>query len=172
MATINFGVSVTNGGRVGDTTDDWFQAQKFTAPANGNITSVSVTYRANVGSPVDTNVMNFQTDSAGSPSQTNLTTDTYSVTPSASNTVNLGTPLSIVLGSVYWVLFHRSGSADPSNYLSIANDSGVATTPSINFSNAYVLTTTNPGELVMTITYTPTGGVTLATRKTLLGVGI
>lgn len=160
MATITFGVSVTNGGRVGDTTDDWFQAQKFTAPANGSITSVSVTYRANVGSPVDTNVMNFQADNAGSPSQTNLTTDTYSVTPSASNTVNLGTPLSIVLGSVYWVLFHRSGSADPSNYFSIGNDSGIATVPSRFLSQTYVDQGANPGELVMTITYTVTGAAT------------
>lgn len=165
MANINFGGAQTNTSRLGDTTSDWFTAQKFTAPANGNITSVVIHFGANVGSPVDNAILIFQADNAGAPSQTNLSSDTFTPTPSAGNTVTLATPLLIAGGSTYWVLLRRAGSADGSNYRNVADDSAVATTPSRVFSQTYVDQGANPGELWMTLTYTPTIAYTLTATQ-------
>lgn len=100
------------------------KANGFIAPPSGNLESITMWF-ANYGSPSDNLIVELRSDSAGKPSGTVIATiATISNTilpqqPSVLQCDFTGLNIAITPGTMYWVVFRRSGTLDNTNCFAI-----------------------------------------------------
>jgi hypothetical protein len=129
MAVIDtYSGTPANSARLGDsTTLSYYNAQQFTATANGTIPSVKWYSRINDGSPTDGITLQIWTDSSDSPgslisgatvdiAHASIVDGANSWNVSEFTTCTLGTAPTVVNGTKYWVVTKRQGVIDSTNY--------------------------------------------------------
>jgi hypothetical protein len=98
-------VSASNGlGGFGDAGNvDRWRGQSFKVNA-GRLSQIKVDLGANNGSPTGTATWRIETDSSGSPSGTVLASDTWTPTPSQTNTINITDGPLLEADTTYWLV--------------------------------------------------------------------
>lgn len=128
--------AATGSVKLGDTSSDAYVAQTFTSLASTvldqgtKVASLRLKFTS-VGSPVGSETVSIYGDNAGSPN-TSLEQSSYTLQDTAvtSTSTWVDCPLpshtSTTSATAYWVVAHHNGTADASNYVTLA--SNVATT--------------------------------------------
>jgi len=102
-------------GAMGTSSSTAFEAAQAFQVAAGVLTQLTFRLDANVGSPTGTLTWEVQADSAGVPGST-LQSGTISATPSANNTITVGSGVSLSASTTYWFRLYPTGSQGNGNY--------------------------------------------------------
>lgn len=104
-------------------------AVSFVPSCSGTISSITSSVR-NIGTPGDSPVVGVQANSGSVPSNTYLSSGTFTVSTSAcgsTQAATLGAPVSVTSGTTYWIVWSRTGALDVSNRYGLCGQDGTGT---------------------------------------------